>query len=92
MERSRSNSALGMAETVVPATQCKDVPQDIGMVPIVVLGSIILASILACHAIAKRRGSDPVFWGVMGAVFGPLAIPFAFLSKRRRQAKGDPGA
>ena len=43
---------------------------------------LLLASIAACHAIAKRRGGNPVFWGVMGALFGPLAIPFAFfLSK-----------
>jgi hypothetical protein len=40
-----------------------------------------IASIFVCHFIAKSRGAKPVFWGVMGAVFGPLAIPFAFMAK-----------
>jgi hypothetical protein len=44
--------------------------------------AINLISIFACHLIAKNRGSKPVFWGVMGAVFGPLAIPFALISGR----------
>ena len=38
---------------------------------------------VACHAIAKSRGGNPVFWGVMGLVFGPLAIPFVFLGKTK---------
>jgi len=37
--------------------------------------------IFICHFIAKSRGSDPVFWGVMAAIFGPLAIPFVLFSK-----------
>ena len=45
---------------------------------------VLLISIMVCHFIAKRRGSNPVFWGVMGAIFGPLAIPFAFMSKQKR--------
>ncbi len=42
---------------------------------------VLLASIFACHFIARKRGANPVFWGVMGAVFGPLAIPFIFFAK-----------
>ncbi len=57
------------------------------MVPILALTLLLLASILACHAIAKRRGSNPVFWGVMGALFGPMAIPFAFMSKPRDKGR-----
>ena len=34
-----------------------------------------------CHYIAKNRGANPSFWGVMGIIFGPLALPFVFLSK-----------
>ncbi len=45
------------------------------------LVAINLLSIVVCHAIAKSRGAKPVFWGMMGALFGPLAIPFAFKSK-----------
>jgi hypothetical protein len=40
-----------------------------------------IASIFVCHYIAKSRGAKPVFWGVMGAIIGPLAIPFAFMVK-----------
>lgn len=46
-----------------------------------ILVFLALACIIACHQIAKRRGLNPVFWGVMGAVFGPLAIPFVLLVK-----------
>lgn len=48
---------------------------------IVTLTIVIVASALICHTIAKNRGANAVFWTVMGAIFGPLAIPFAFLSK-----------
>lgn len=53
------------------------------MAPVIVIALVFAASIICCHIIAKRRGSNPVFWGVMGALFGPLAIPFAFISKAR---------
>jgi len=53
----------------------------------VIIGAlIILASGLICHQLAKHRGAQPVFWGVMGIVFGPLAIPFVFLARTKREA------
>ena len=42
---------------------------------------VSVASIMICPFLAKKRGANPVFWGVMGALFGPLAIPFVFLAK-----------
>jgi hypothetical protein len=43
----------------------------------VVLLAINLAGVIACHRIAKARGSKHVvFWTTMGIIFGPLAIPF----------------
>ena len=42
---------------------------------------LIVVSAIVCHYVAKSRGANAVRWGVIGAVFGPLAIPFAFLSK-----------
>jgi hypothetical protein len=48
---------------------------------IYILIALNIASIFACHFIAKSRRAKPVFWGVMGALFGPLAIPFAFMAK-----------
>ena len=53
------------------------------MTPVLLLLLLVIASVLICHGIARKRGANPVFWGVMGALFGPLAIPFVFLSKRR---------
>lgn len=43
--------------------------------------AVIVASAVACHYIAKSRDANFVFWGLMGALFGPFAIPFAFFSK-----------
>jgi len=40
-----------------------------------------IVCIVVCHMIAKSRGAKPVFWGLMGALFGPFAIPFAYRSK-----------
>jgi hypothetical protein len=53
------------------------------MFPVIVAGTFIISAVL-CHFIAKNRSANAAFWGVMGAVFGPLAIPFVFLSKARR--------
>lgn len=38
-----------------------------------------VVSAVLCHFVAKRKGKNPVFWGVIGGVFGPLAIPFVLL-------------
>lgn len=47
-----------------------------------IITSIIFVScaILLWH-MADKRGANTLFWAVMGAVFGPLAIPFIFLTK-----------
>ena len=42
-----------------------------------------IVSAIICHLIARNRNANAVFWGVMGGVFGPLAIPFVLLSKSR---------
>jgi hypothetical protein len=41
---------------------------------------VSIFSIFACHYVAKQRGAKPIFWGVMGLIFGPFAIPFVFLA------------
>jgi hypothetical protein len=47
----------------------------------IVLALVFAASIITCHALAKKRGRDPVFWGLMGALFGPLAIPVIYFRR-----------
>ncbi len=44
--------------------------------------TISLVCAVVCHFIAKTRGLHPVFWGMMGLLFGPLALPFVFLTGR----------
>jgi len=46
-----------------------------------VLLAVNILSVFVCHYIAKRRGMKPAFWGLMGAIFGPFAIPFVFTFK-----------
>ena len=53
------------------------------MIPHVLL-AIYLASMVACHYIAKARGADAVFWGFMAFLVGPLALPCVFLSRVQR--------
>ena len=36
---------------------------------------------VVCHLAAKTRGLKPVFWGIMGLLFGPLTIPFVYISR-----------
>lgn len=50
---------------------------------IVVPVLIFILCAWACFAIAKSRQGDAPFWLAMGALFGPLAVPFAFLAKPR---------
>ena len=38
-----------------------------------------------CYNIAKKRSASRPFWVLMGALFGPLAIPFAHLSKPEKK-------
>jgi len=45
-----------------------------------VLMVLTFISVFACYYIAKNRHASAMFWALMGAIFGPLAIPFAFYS------------
>jgi len=45
---------------------------------------LLVISAAICHLIAKHRGANKIFWGVMGGLFGPVAIPFVFLAKKHR--------
>jgi len=42
---------------------------------------LTIVSVFACFYIAKSLKGQSYYWAFMGAIFGPLAIPFAFLSK-----------
>ena len=53
------------------------------MYSLVFLLLAILLFVYLARILARRKGLDPVFWGVMGALFGPLALPFILLAKPR---------
>ena len=55
------------------------------MVTAYALVVINLVSIFICYEMAKNRGGKARFWGWMGLFFGPLAIPFAFFCKPKKQ-------
>jgi len=53
-----------------------------------VLLAVNILCIFICHYIAKSRGAKPTFWGLMGAIFGPFAIPFVLTSKPEIKLSG----
>jgi len=54
----------------------------------IIIGSLIsLAFAFLLGTIADKRGAKVMFWAIMGAVFGPLAIPFVFFAKQDLQKK-----
>ena len=44
---------------------------------------LIIVFVVIGHRLAKRKGLKPVFWGVMGGVFGPLILPILLLVKSK---------
>lgn len=45
------------------------------------LVALNIICIYLCYQGAVNRKADARFWGFMGLVFGPLALPFVFLAK-----------
>ena len=44
---------------------------------------LIVVCVASGHLLARRKGLNPVFWGVMAGLFGPLAFPFLLLAKNK---------
>tara|TARA_R110000744_G_scaffold19280_3_gene50942 strand:+ start:6542 stop:6706 length:165 start_codon:yes stop_codon:yes gene_type:complete len=40
-----------------------------------------LLFIFVCYSVAKSKGANTSFWAIMGAILGPLAVPFVFFAK-----------
>ena len=51
------------------------------MAGIILTSIIFISCAILLWNIADNRGAHTLFWAVMGGVFGPLAIPFVFLTK-----------
>ena len=41
----------------------------------------ILLFVYLAQRLAVRKGLNPVFWGIMASLFGPLVFPFMLLAK-----------
>jgi len=51
------------------------------MTDMIIISIICISCAYLLWHIADRRGANTKFWAIMGAVFGPLAISFVFLTK-----------
>ena len=52
---------------------------------IVIFISAVFGGLL--YYLADRRGSNRQFWLIMGILFGPFALPFIFLGKKKNDNK-----
>jgi hypothetical protein len=53
------------------------------MTGMIIISAICILSAFFLWHLADKRGANTKFWAIMGAVFGPLAIPFIFLTKNK---------
>ncbi len=47
---------------------------------------VFVVSAVICHQLAARWGMKPVFWGVLGFLLGPFAVPLVLIF---RSASGE---
>ena len=50
---------------------------------------VIVLFVYLAQFIAKKKGLDPVYWGVMGGLFGPLILPVILLIKSEKEDSKD---
>ena len=51
------------------------------MTGMILISIITISCAFLLWNIADKRGANTFFWAIMGAIFGPFAIPFVFLTK-----------
>lgn len=51
---------------------------------------IVMISTGVCYHVAKRRGLNVQLWIILGAVFGPFAVPFVYAAApKARKRSGE---
>jgi len=58
------------------------------MAGLIIISIICIACAYYCWYVADKRGGNTLFWATMGALLGPLAIPFVFLLKKKPTRHG----
>ena len=53
------------------------------MTGVVITSILCVACAFLLWHLADKRGANTKFWAIMGAVFGPIAIPFIFLTPNK---------
>ncbi|MCP3874302.1 MAG: hypothetical protein GY699_14255 [Desulfobacteraceae bacterium] len=56
---------------------------------LIISGILSISCAFFLWTLADKRGANTFFWAVMGAVFGPLAIPFIFFAKTNSPKDDD---
>ncbi len=51
---------------------------------------VVIVSTAICHSVARHKNLSVRFWICLGAVFGPLAIPFVLLMPARKVQSANP--
>lgn len=51
------------------------------MAGLIIFSLMCIACAILLWSIADKRGKNKLFWATMGALFGPFAIPFVFITK-----------
>ena len=59
------------------------------MTGMIIWSVISIGSAFLLWSIADKRGANTAFWAIMGAVFGPLAIPFVYATKPYRRKSNN---
>ncbi len=59
------------------------------MVAPIILSLICIICAYLCWSVANKRNGNTLFWAVMGALFGPFAIPFVMMLKKNPPGNGN---
>jgi phosphotransferase system glucose/maltose/N-acetylglucosamine-specific IIC component len=49
-----------------------------------IIALVCLLCIVIAHRMAKKKGLNAVFWGVLGGTFGPLVFPVLIMIPSRK--------
>ncbi len=51
--------------------------------------AINIVCIFICYFFAKWRKANAVYWAIMGALIGPLALPFILFAKPKDENRAE---